>query len=171
MSITIHDKSPKTYIILGMHKGGTSFISKALHKIGIDMGDIDGRHYEDKNFLEFSKKILEKAGGDSMNPPTQKDIEKAVTENVDELKKLIKSKPFWGFKDPQSALTIKPMLPYFKDDVYLICVFRKPSKVADSLSRSKSHIKRYKMTREKSMKLTHNYYNNILSTIKSFLKT
>lgn len=170
MSITIRDKSPKTYIILGMHKGGTSFISKALHRRGVDMGwpEMDDLHYEDQNFLKLNRKILKEAGGtgNGLNPPSQKSIEKAVKNHKDEIMKLIKTKPFWGFKTPQSSLTLKPMLKYFKDDVYLICVFRKPKKVSESLYKSPWH----KISKKGAKKLTLRYYNNILAIIKEFLK-
>lgn len=165
MSIVIHDKKDKTYIVLGAPLGGTSFISKALHRRGVDMGDIGAPFYEDGNFWKFNRDILKEAGGTNINPPSSNAITKAVQKNRGRLLKLIKKKPFWGFKDPQTALTIKAMLPYFKDDVYLVCIFRKPNKAAAALSRSKPEI-----TREKSLEVVKNHYNSIIEAIQHFLE-
>lgn len=62
MTIRITDKSPKTYVVLGMHQGGTSIVSKAFKDQGKDLGDrgeIDrqiekykGEGYKDKELGE-----------------------------------------------------------------------------------------------------------------------
>ena len=59
-------KDTKTYIVLGMHRSGTSFISKALHDSGVDMGE--GKlmgpnewnklgHYENTQFVSMNSQI------------------------------------------------------------------------------------------------------------------
>jgi len=150
MSVIIHDKSPKTYIVLGSPSGGTSFIAKSIHEMGIDMGKLEQgpRRYEDQNFAKFFSKARQ----------TKKfDIKK--------LKSLIKNKSFWGFKNVEAAFSLKPMLKYFKDDVYLVCVFRRPSKVARSIARPPSRF----ATEEDALKEAKAYYQGIIDIIQHFL--
>ena len=72
---------------------------------------------------------------------------------------------FWGWKDPRTVMTA----PFFldelnkNDDVYLVCVFRKPKKVAASLK------KRSGMDYKKGYDLIARYNKMIIRTIKRFV--
>src|SRR5687767_9519465 len=54
------------YVILGMHKSGTTLVAKALHRSGIPMVDAedtsrsyrDGNHYERESFNEVNYDLL-----------------------------------------------------------------------------------------------------------------
>jgi hypothetical protein len=111
MSVLITDKSPKTYVVLGCPGSGTSFLAKALHDQGVDMGTTNMEFYENLDFVKLNQEIM---GG--------------VTGRIKEVINKYK-KQFWGFKDPQSAFTIDKILPHLEDDVYLVCIFRKPERV------------------------------------------
>ncbi|MFH2049975.1 MAG: hypothetical protein ABIJ12_11065 [bacterium] len=49
--------SPKTYVVLGCRRSGTSFIANALLKMGVDMGSTPWR-CEDIEFVKLNEKII-----------------------------------------------------------------------------------------------------------------
>ena len=129
------NRDPKTYIVLGVHRGGTSFLANALKRAGVTLGGSQP-HFEDDDFVQLNKKILEAAGGPGAwrNPPSEAAIEAAVQARKDEIVELLRRKKcaFRGWKDPRQALTILNYLPYLEDDVYLVCIFRKPELIETS---------------------------------------
>lgn len=163
---SIHDKSKKVYIVLGMHKSGTSFISKALLDQGVKMTTLDDasfrRHYEDLEFLDLNKEILHMAGGYWRNPPTEEAIQKVGF--VERIKAVIAkhTSSYWGWKDPRSAFTAQKYIDQLQDDdVYLVCVFRKPKKVQESLVRAKGEGDYTELIKE--------YNRRILKIVKDFV--
>ncbi len=169
-------ENKRAYIILGMHRSATSFVAKALSGLGVNMGKRllpanewnEQGHFENLDFIELNNAILEKAGGDWKNVPSEEDIIKAGDYFREEIKKVIKNNrdEKWGFKDPRTALTGLLYLPYLEetgDDTYLIAVFRKPKKVVESLK------KRSNLPEDKSWQLARQYNERILKTVKNFL--
>lgn len=135
----ISDKSPKTWVVLGSKRGGTSFLAKLLGDNGVKVAHCGNGHNEDIDFVRFNNRILNEAGGDWNFLPSDEAIAEAIEANKDLLVELIESKQdgrAWGWKDPRQGATIKHVLPYLDDDVYLVCVFRKPDKVAESIHRT-----------------------------------
>lgn len=166
----ITDKSPKTYMVLGMHKSGTSFIAKSLHDQGINMGVPDSTKeetlYEHIDFNKLNVDILKRAGGSWDNPPSEVSIKRVmehslIKEKISKLINKLKEK-FWGFKDPRTSLTAKGILPHLKDDVYLVCIFRRPEKAIASLQRQS------KMSKAKCLSLYKEYNRRIVDTIRVF---
>lgn len=137
---SITDKSPKTWVVLGSKRGATSFLAQILGESGVSIIHCGNGHNEDIDFVRFNNKILAAAGGDWNRLPPDREIAKAVKENENELIELIRSKgdgqQSWGWKDPRQGATIKHFLPYLADDVYIVCVFRKPAKAAASMQRT-----------------------------------
>jgi len=168
----ITDKSPKTYVVLGMHKSGTSFIAKSLHDQGVEMGvrDADKKHtlYEHLEFNKLNREILREAGGSWDNPPLENKIRMVMQDSnmKQKISRLIGQfkNVFWGFKDPRTVLTIDNILPHLKDDVYLVCVFRKPEKVANSLKIQGG------VERKRAYELYKEYNRRIVKTIIQFCK-
>jgi len=135
------------YIILGMHKSGTTLVSQLLHRSGIDMGDHfeDGGSYDQGNQWErreaflinldlvgcreadyFSLDHYHEAG--ATLPPAQ---EKAMRAMIDELESVGGS---WGFKEPLTCLTYeqwKKTLPPHR----VIGVYRNPVEVINHYRR------------------------------------
>ena len=140
MSIGIRDKSPKTYGVIGASNSATSFISKMLEDAGVKMHNSKAgwheKFYEDARIRRLNSEILKRAGGDLGHPPLEKDV--LAVDMDDEIRHFVKRRRhnMWGFKDPQTALVGKKWLPFLKDDVYLICVFRKPERVLRGWARS-----------------------------------
>ena len=112
----------KTFVVLGNYRGGTSVFTGLLKQLGIFIGenmDNDSRaeKYSNHEDLDFQKKPL------------------------DEIKNKIKERDnehdIWGFKDPMAIQRIEK----FYDDLrnpHLICVFRDPQAITESMKRHHS---------------------------------
>lgn len=123
------------YIILGMHKSGTTMLSEILHKSGINMGDFDlsidyynGQKYEREDTSHAIWDILdcrEKHSLDTLPPFNEQIIRRHLPELVQLIKKYDNKYDKWGFKEPRSVF----VYPYLKDQINdhkLICVYRDP---------------------------------------------
>lgn len=130
----INDKSPKTYVVLGAHRSGTSFIAKALQMAGIRLVGNDDNCYEDPDFLRFNRTILDEAYANGTSLVDHEILQELALKHKDEFLELIETKKsqMWGWKDPVQLRTLEPLLDCLTDDVYLICVFRKPERCAKS---------------------------------------
>jgi len=127
------------YLILGMHKSGTTLLAETLHKSGVNMIeealDDDGNYktghkYERPSTNLLNKDILKTEdmfdfsacnNGLRINADQQQKMEKLIAH----YQKLYQD---WGFKDPRTVLTYgawKKVLPEHK----LIIVFRNPSQI------------------------------------------
>lgn len=143
--LKINDGRKKVYVILGMHHSATSFVSKSLFNQGVFVGDrfnTDIDLYEDLDFVTFNEKVLSTADGDWKDVPAPEKIEWAFNVHKEEAVRILTEKlshDFWGWKDPRNSLTGHLWIRLLKElnpdlDVYLICIFREPEKVAGSLS-------------------------------------
>ena len=165
-------------IICGMHRSGTSFLSRALNLSGVYLGELDSLisnewnflednlkgHWENKNFLELSEKTLVKSGGNWDNVPKQikmtEEIRKDLQDCVDE----IYSHPSLasGFKDPRILLLFEAWKEYFPENFILVGIFRNPLKVAESLK------KRNNFDYEKSLNLWITYNQRMLEYLEKY---
>ena len=162
----------KCFIVLGMHRSATSLIAGSLNKndvvmgfdyIKADTGNPKG-YWEDKDFLDLNKMILNDVGGSWKNPPTESAILKNRSAYADEIEKLVKKReqyPLWGWKDPRTTLTIKLFLPHIKNP-HFICCLRDPSDVAKSLS------ERNGMKFDKAMRLAKIYNDRMMEFMKEW---
>jgi hypothetical protein len=142
----MYNKESKTIVVLGMHRSGTSMLSGVLSRLGINMGDeLLGKdasnplgHFEDREFLDLNKRILEAAGGSWDNPPSQEEILLKKKQFEKEIKELITKAEsrsiLWGWKEPRTSITIDLYLSYL-DNPYFIFCHRDPMAVARSLNR------------------------------------
>jgi len=138
------NKRQKCIIVLGMHRSGTSIVAGMMSKLGVDMGrdklsanwGNPTGHYEDKEFLQMNKRILDIAGGGWANPPEIEDILSAGKQLNDEVSSLITRKhpTYWGWKDPRTSLTLPVYLPFLSEYHIVICT-RKNDQIAKSLER------------------------------------
>jgi 2-polyprenyl-3-methyl-5-hydroxy-6-metoxy-1,4-benzoquinol methylase len=135
--------------VLGMHRSGTSLITRVLNLLGVYLGpeehlmapntDNPKGFWEHDPFKRLNDEILEKLGGTWHEPP----MFGAGWETSPELSELRKraraliqddfaSAELWGWKDPRLCLTLpfwQRLLPSMK---YVICL-RNPVDVARSL--------------------------------------
>ena len=103
------------YVILGMHKSGTTLVSQILHHSGINMGDIDthvsydrGNKYERASVVALNMEILglKDHGIIGFKVPDKLELTRG---QHDRMRAIIRdcNKAYidWGFKDPRTALT------------------------------------------------------------------
>lgn len=127
-----------------MHRSGTSLVASWINELGINLGDhlLGGDysnkkgHFEDLDFLNFHKEILEFQGYDNkgLHPDIEirsfNDYQQRKIKHLIELKNSLRDQ--WGWKEPRTCLfldTYKILLP---DASYLI-IFRRKDDVVNSL--------------------------------------
>lgn len=156
--------SVKTFVVLGMHRSATSLIAKSLdHEIHMGTRFIKPDehnplgYFENFSFYKLNMEILERAGGDWQNPPSESEIMKQKSFFDFKIKQLIEQseKPLWGWKDPRTVLTINLFEPYLRNPHY-ICCFRNPIEVAKSL------VARNDMSFDKGIALAKEYNSRII---------
>lgn len=143
-------------VILGMHRSGTSMLTRVCNLLGLELGDdlIPPRQDNEKGFFE-SKPITDHNeflftlfGSNSQgvipfpdNWTAQKEVKATKKRILAFLKKGFKDKPFWGFKDPRICRLMPLWLEVFSTlkvtPKYLIC-FRHPHEVVTSLAKRKN---------------------------------
>lgn len=145
--ITKDDKL-RTYIVIGMHRSGTSFITHCLMDKGAKMGEVmippsPGNPQggcEDKAWDKLVNDIIEAAGGNwgraSLIEEDMGDdkVAELRLQFQDRIRKLIKKQAngWWGFKNPKATRVLEVILPFIleiDDDPYLIITVRKRSKI------------------------------------------
>ena len=133
------------YIVLGMHKSGTTVLAKTLHQSGILMVEDskenisydEGNQFERESTKNINKQILNCLGQSSLcaswnNAPGKvQEVYKPMEEAID---KCQNQSIHWGFKDPRTCLTYsiwKKVLPPHK----LVMIYRNPCQVIKHYSK------------------------------------
>jgi len=143
------DDSKNHIVIIGMHRSGTSFLSRAFNLCGVYLGPEsdfydtelkpkDGNpkgHWENVNVISLNEDILKKNGGSWDNVP--KNLNKTAKDLESRIKQILtsfysKNALAYGFKDPRFPITFEKWIPYMKNFV-VVGIFRHPLKVAESL--------------------------------------
>lgn len=114
-------------VVLGMHRSGTSLVAGALHRMGVPMGtrfrapDSSNPHgyWEDLDWRDLNKAILNGAGGTWYDPPPLHKIEKQVARYAMRISELCTREGEWGFKDPRTSLSIHYLHTYFPNAKYI----------------------------------------------------
>jgi CDP-glycerol glycerophosphotransferase (TagB/SpsB family)/GT2 family glycosyltransferase len=143
-------KSAKAICILGMHRSGTSMLTRVLNLTGLSLGSEEGLleykdegnqkgHWENKIVLGINEEILSFFGGTWDRPPvfpknweSDNRLDSLYERARAFVSKMNDSYNVWGFKDPRTCLT----LPFWKRVVpHMVCVIpvRHPANVAQSL--------------------------------------
>jgi hypothetical protein len=142
-----------TICIAGMHRSGTSMITRLLNLCGLYLGSADevsatafdneAGFWENSHFVRLNDEALALLGGGWDLPPVVTEVEKLDNEMIrlqDEATELIKRfSPYelWGWKDPRNSI----MFPFWKrliPDMKLLICLRNPLEVAQSLQ-SRGH--------------------------------
>jgi hypothetical protein len=134
----------KVLVILGMHRSGTSLITRWLHKCGIDigqnlagpdLGNIDG-HFEDMDFSSVHENILVghgiKAHG-LMDRVILKLTEKEKRRLLNLIEGKMKLNHEWGWKDPRTCLFLSFYRERLTSTGYYFIILRHYSAVVSSL--------------------------------------
>ena len=142
-------------IILGMHRSGTTLLTKILENLGLFIGWKKEKNYESIYFLKFNKWVLEQANitWDNLynyrfiHDPFFEKLTVALAEKYIKsirrieylgLLKTLKYKSLkdldfpWGWKDPRNIITLNIWLKVFPD-AKIIHIYRNPIDVAQSL--------------------------------------
>lgn len=142
------------YIVLGMHKSGTTLMSEVLHKSGINMvedqnqdkGYYDGNKMERRSSLDLNHEILNSRNVNSLDIQTDLSRYPITDEHKVKMKEIIDqcSADYsdWGMKDPRSCITY----PYWDQQLpahKLLIVYRHPFKVVNHYAKKRKFIKRF----------------------------
>ncbi|NOZ35177.1 MAG: hypothetical protein GXO80_07755 [Chlorobi bacterium] len=149
----IYDNNP--YLILGVHRSGTSLMSRIFEKAGVFTGKNQNINNEAKFFFDLNNQTLKKNNSTAYNFGTflsklqnekfineqaeqlKKTVEKKINSNFFGIKKLIKyqfaeEKIKWGFKDPRTVLLL-PVWEKIFAEAKLLIIFRNPVDVCMSI--------------------------------------
>ncbi len=168
--------APHPIAITGMHRSGTSMITRGLHESGLHLigGDADALlaaaddnpegFWENKAIVTCNDDLLEAAGGSWDNPPKLLPVAvddprlAAVVEPATAALAGLAENEHWGFKDPRLCLTAAFWLDLQPDLRFVICV-RNPLEVALSLKR------RNQNSYSLGLSLWERYYESILELV------
>jgi hypothetical protein len=125
----------RIYILLGMHKSGTSLLSDILHRSGVSMYEENNKFsYDDGNKSErtetkkINHKLLTSNGMHSLKISPLTQISNEVENEIRILIQSLNKKGDWGFKDPRTCYTYS-IWSKFLPDHYIIATYRKPEEV------------------------------------------
>ena len=144
-------KNNKLIVVLGMHRGGTSAITRGLEVLGVKLGDnlhpagFDNPtgFWEDRDVLSINEELLGHLGSaydrlglvdwDMQNDPTIKSIRLKA---VEFLREKCDENALWGFKDPRTARLLSFWQSVFEQvgcDVGYVIATRNPISIIESL--------------------------------------
>jgi len=138
-------KKNRPYIIIGMHRSGTSFLSRALDAVGIYMGAVKDRNNESKVFIRINEHAMTRSGYDWCQPgvPRQEhwvSRSQAFIAHVRHFGSLKRGETYrrwltleWGWKDPRNTYTLAMWLKMFPE-AKVINIYRNGLDVALSLA-------------------------------------
>lgn len=128
------------YLILGMHKSGTTLLAETLHKSGINMIEEEfdddsnyktGHKYERPSTNQMNKQLLKT--DDMFDFTACRDGIVLETQQREKMKEIVSSYNDrygeWGFKDPRTVLTYSSWKDILPKDHKIIVVYRKPSQI------------------------------------------
>jgi hypothetical protein len=141
----------RAIVVLGMHRNGTSVLTRGLRALGVYIGDnfLEARpdnptgYWEDRTIVDINERVLKVFGlgwesivlikDDQWQEPALRSLH---FEAVTHLQSHFLSHSLWGYKDPRTILLLPFWHPIFQsqevDDNYIIAI-RNPLSVASSL--------------------------------------
>ena len=144
-------KNSKLVVVLGMHRSGTSAITRGLEVLGVKLGDnlypaaIDNPKgfWEDTDFLGINEELLahldysvDRLGLIDWQMPSTAIVESLELKAEKLVSERCKKNALWGFKDPRTAR----LLPFWQAvfervgcDVRYVIATRNPISIVESL--------------------------------------
>ena len=140
----------KVVCVLGMHRSGTSALTRIVNLIGVYLGpqsslavepahDNEKGHWEHKEIVLINEAILKRYGGSWHEPPILPggwETSPALNDLRNDARKLLEDQfanvALWGWKDPRTCLTL-PFWQHLVSNIYYILCFRNPVDVSRSL--------------------------------------
>jgi len=142
--------SPEGVVILGMHRSGTSLITRLVNLLGLAVCRHDdllvGRarnprgHWESKSLLRYNDELLDELGGSWFCPPSLEDarLERLLRRHAaDALVAIQAAHPErpWVWKDPRTCVLLPFWSAVLAQRAVYVLVVRHPFEVSDSLAR------------------------------------
>ncbi|MCZ7535456.1 MAG: hypothetical protein M5T61_05595 [Acidimicrobiia bacterium] len=128
-------------VVLGMHRSGTSAVTRVLNRLGATIGDpadLD-RNWENVPLREWNRRLLEAAGGAWDAPPLlspgwagDRSVARLAQPAVSDLDALL-AVPVSAWKDPRTCLTLPFWRPHLGAAPVALVVYRHPVEVLASL--------------------------------------
>lgn len=127
-------------VVLGMHRTGTSLVAGLLRRLGVNMGTTfrkpdrhnDMGYFEDLDWRNLNKALINDAGGRWFNPPNVEDVDNVL--DLSRVEALVNARSgLWGFKDPRTTFTIHALEPYLPN-LHIVRVSRNPLDIIRSLA-------------------------------------
>ncbi len=140
--------TPIAVPVLGMHRSGTSMVSRMLEAGGVFFGSKEKLagpsadnvlgFWEHEELRQINEKLLSLMQGSWRNPPqvdaqicAQQGNLRAEAEQL--ISQLSKEGGFWGWKDPRTSLLLPFWKPLLKQPRHWVVCLRHPQEVAESL--------------------------------------
>jgi len=133
------------YIVIGMHRSGTSMLAGLLHSSGIFMGNDWDEHQESVFFQSINKELLKRNAANWAAPQVPSESSTVLLPTAGLLRHYLKAHVHpsqlikllrgnaWGWKDPRNTFTLNCWLKLFPD-AKVIHIHRNGLDVALSLS-------------------------------------
>lgn len=138
-------------VVLGMHRSGTSVITRVINLLGLPLcraddldtpsGDPADGHWESSCLAAFNETLLNSCGGTWSAPPfmidgweSRKPVIGRRTE-ASALFRCVHPSPTWVWKDPRTCLTLPFWRSVWRSSPVVVFVHREPLEVALSLQR------------------------------------
>jgi hypothetical protein len=145
----------RLFVVLGMHRSGTSALCRCLHTLGINLGsNLNPPHdtnpkgfWEDLDVLEFNENLLATLGmrWDTFAPMSVERVQFIQrAELIGQAKSMLGSKisgsddKLFGFKEPRTTKLLPFWLKVFQGEPYQVAYllpYRNPLSVAQSLNK------------------------------------
>ena len=149
-------------IVIGMHRSGTSVLTRSLERLGLFLGNHKDPNHEALFFLRLNRWILQQSGGSWDHPAPVRDlirheeVSKAVIDHLTFSLKSPGSVSFlgwrfyfryrridrldihWGWKDPRNTFTLPLWLKVFPE-ARIVYIERHGADVANSLLKRQEH--------------------------------
>lgn len=138
-----------TYIVLGMHRSGTSAVAGMLDCLGVRMGPKNARpdwigrhwsnpmgHFENPDLVGLNGMILDYDGTGVHESARWDEVPERARALESYIERTLRASEgdVWGWKDPWSVLTVEEFLPWVHGPRFIF-VLRDPDQVAISLLR------------------------------------
>lgn len=122
----------KLFIVLCLHRSGSSATAGVMNLLGINMGDKlvpasvynQKGYFENHDFVLLNEQILRSVNSAWNKPPGREKIKTANFPSV-KIRAFIEKndKPVWGLKDPRTLLTFEIWKPYLEEVADIVYVF------------------------------------------------
>ncbi|NWQ42672.1 sulfotransferase family protein [Bacillus sp. EB106-08-02-XG196] len=126
------EEKSKLFLVLCLHRSGSSATAGVMHLLGIHMGDRllqatkhnQKGHFENVEFVQLNQEILRSVNSSWNKPPLQGKITETKI-SVSKIRTFIEKnqKPIWGLKDPRTLLTFELWKPYLEEAADITYVF------------------------------------------------